>query len=116
VKRKRAGKVRGGGGGGADDRRRRERENTGGRERDAGADRNIDEGEEEEDDGEREKNRRAEERTREEGGENAEMKCDRPGHHGMDNSSWEGREGRGSGGRERDADRNIDEGEKEEGD
>ena len=62
------------------------------------------------------KNRRAEERTREEGGENAEMKCDRPGYYGMDNSSWEGREGRGSGGRERDADRNIDEGEKEEGD
>ena len=116
MKRKRAGKVREGGGGGDDDRRRRERENTGGRERDAGADRNIDEGEEEEDDGEREKNRRAEERTREEGGENAEMKCDRPGYYGMDNSSWEGREGRGSGGRERDADRNIDEGEKEEGD
>jgi hypothetical protein len=92
--------VRGGGGGGDDDRRRRERENTGGRERDAGADadRNVDEGEEEEDAGEREKNRRAEERTREEGGENAEMKCDGPGHCGMGNSSWEGREGRGSGG------------------
>ena len=48
--------------------------------------------------------------------ERQEGKCDRPGHCGMDNSSWEGREGRGSGGRERDADRNIDEGEKEEGD
>ena len=93
-----------------------ENRGPGGREGDAGADRNIDEGEEEEDDGEREKNRRAEERTREEGGENAEMKCDRPGYYGMDNSSWEGREGRGSGGRGRHADRNIDEGEKEEGD
>ena len=94
----------------------REGRGPGGKEGDAGADTNIDEREEEENDREREKNRRAEERTREEGGENAEMKCDRPGCCGMDNSSWEGREGRGSGGRERDADRNIDEGEKEEGD
>jgi hypothetical protein len=37
-----------------------------GKEGDAGADTNIDEGEEEENDGERKKNRRAEERNREE--------------------------------------------------
>ena len=48
--------------------------------------------------------------------ERQEGKCERLGRCGMENSSWEGREGRGSGGRERDADRNIDEGEKEEGD
>ena len=44
------------------------------------------------------------------------MKCDRPGYYGMDNYRWEGREGRVTGGRGRYADRNIDEGEKEEGD
>ena len=46
----------------------REGRGPGGKEGNAGADTNIDEGEEEENDGEREKNRRAEERTREEGG------------------------------------------------
>ena len=46
----------------------REGRGPGGKEGDASADTNIDEGEEEENDGEREKNRRAEERTREEGG------------------------------------------------
>jgi len=47
----------------------REGRGPGGKEENAGADTNIDEGEEEENDGEREKNRRAEERTREEGGQ-----------------------------------------------
>jgi hypothetical protein len=44
--------------------------------------------------------------------ERQEGKCDRPGHCGIENSSWEGRENRGPGGREGDAgtDRNIDEG------
>ena len=32
------------------------------------------------------------EENRRRGGGNAEMKCDRPGYYGMDNSSWEGRE------------------------
>ena len=44
----------------------REGRGPGGKEGDAGADTNIDEGEEEENDGERKKNRRAEERNREE--------------------------------------------------
>jgi hypothetical protein len=41
-----------------------------------------------------------------------EGKCDRPGHCGIENSSWEGRENRGPGGREGETgtDRNIDEG------
>ena len=44
--------------------------------------------------------------------------CDRPGHCGIENSSWEGRENRGPGGREGDAgtDRNIDEGGEDEND
>ena len=44
--------------------------------------------------------------------ERQEGKCDRPGHCGVENSSWEGRENRGPGGREGDAgtDRNIDDG------
>ena len=116
MKRKRAGKVRGGGGGGDDDRRRRERENTGGGERDAGADRNIDEGEEEEDAGEREKNRRAEERTREEGGENAEINATDLGI--MEWIIPVGRAER-AGDREGESEMqtgDIDEGEKEEGD
>jgi hypothetical protein len=47
----------------------REGRRPGGEEENAGADANIDEGEEEKNDREREKNRRAEERTREEGGQ-----------------------------------------------
>jgi hypothetical protein len=46
----------------------REGRGPGGKEEDAGAVTNIDEGDEEENDGEREKNRRAEERTRGGGG------------------------------------------------
>ena len=47
-----------------------------------------------------------------------EGKCDRPGHCGIENSSWEGRENRGPGGREGDTgtDRNIDEGGEDEND
>ena len=50
--------------------------------------------------------------------ERQEGKCDRPGHCGIENSSWEGRENRGPGGREGDTgtDRNIDEGGKDEND
>ena len=52
--------------------------------------------------------------------ERQEGKCDRPGHCGIENSSWEGRgrENRGPGGRERDTgtDRNIDEGGEDEND
>ena len=50
--------------------------------------------------------------------ERLEGKCDRPGHCGIENSSWEGRENRGPGGREGDTgtDRNIDEGGEDEND
>jgi hypothetical protein len=50
--------------------------------------------------------------------ERQEGKCERLGCCGMENSSWEGREGRGPGGKEGDAsaDTNIDEGEEEEND
>ena len=50
--------------------------------------------------------------------ERQEGKCDRPGHCGIENSSWEGRENRGPGGREGDTgtDRNIDEGGEDEND
>jgi hypothetical protein len=47
--------------------------------------------------------------------ERQEGKCERLGCCGMENSSWEGREGRGPGGKEGNAgaDANIDEGERE---
>jgi hypothetical protein len=50
--------------------------------------------------------------------ERQEGKCERLGCCGMENSSWEGREGRGPGGKEENtgADTNIDEGEEEEND